>query len=130
MAGDELYYFDLKNGENEASWAALTTSGKSPGKRYGHTLCCVHPNIILFGGNTGSSPSNDVYIISLSSKHNNSFTWNNPPWTAAVKASKPMCSSAAGLAILALEYTICVPASSTGWCNDGSGDFVQMVCSC
>lgn len=39
-------------------------------------MCCIHPNIILFGGNTGSAPSNDVYIISLSSKNLNSFCWN------------------------------------------------------
>ena len=76
LAGEELYYFDLKNGEEEATWTILNTTGKGPGKRYGHTLCCIYPYVILFGGNTGSSPSNDVYIISLGSSNTTSFQWN------------------------------------------------------
>lgn len=66
---------DLKSGDKEASWTALSTSGKSPGKRYGHTLCCIFPNIIVFGGNTGSAPSNDVFLINLNNETNNSFVW-------------------------------------------------------
>jgi protein phosphatase len=71
-----LFYLDLKNGDEDASWTSLNTSGKSPGKRYGHTLCCIFPNIILFGGNTGSAPSNDVYIINLNQEINNYFIWS------------------------------------------------------
>lgn len=71
--------------------------------------------------NAGATCANCIY---------NSNVWNNPPWTPAVKASKPMCSSAAGMAIMSLEFTGCVPSSTTGWCYDGSGDFIQMVCSC
>lgn len=76
LAGEELYYFDLKNGDEDASWTALNTSGKGPGKRYGHTLCCIYPHVILFGGNTGNATSNDVYIVSLNSSGSNPFIWN------------------------------------------------------
>lgn len=72
LASDDLYFLNLKNGEDEALWSIITTQGKSPSKRYGHTLCCINPYIVLFGGNTGTSPSNEVFIISL---ENTPFTW-------------------------------------------------------
>lgn len=72
MAGDELYLFDLKNKEEEATWSVIPTSGKTPGRRYGHTLCFLKPYIIVFGGNTGSQPTNDVWIINLDKAP---FTW-------------------------------------------------------
>ena len=65
LAGEELFYLDMKGGETEASWTVLSTSGKGPGKRYGHTLCSILHNVILFGGNTGQDPSNEVFIINL-----------------------------------------------------------------
>lgn len=73
LANDELFFFDLKNGEEEAHWNSLSTQGKSPGKRYGHTLCSISTyTVVLYGGNTGISPSNDVFIITLQSEP---FTW-------------------------------------------------------
>lgn len=73
LANDDLYFFDLKNGEEEAQWSLLNTQGKSPGKRYGHTICLISSyTVVLFGGNTGVSPSNDVFIITLQSEP---FTW-------------------------------------------------------
>lgn len=63
LASDELFILDLKNGDEESEWRILTTSGKTPGKRYGHTICYTKPNVIVFGGNTGSQPLNDVWTI-------------------------------------------------------------------
>lgn len=68
LAGDELYILDHKVKDEEANWSTwsvIPTSGKSPGKRYGHTLCYLKPYIVLFGGNTGSAPANDTWIINL-----------------------------------------------------------------
>jgi protein phosphatase len=73
LASDELFHFDLKNGEDEASWNIIPTIGKTPGKRYGHTLCYIKPYIVIFGGNTGTQPSNDVWIITL---ENSPFQWS------------------------------------------------------
>ena len=35
----------------------------------------VMHNVILFGGNTGNSPSNDVFILNLSIENNSIYTW-------------------------------------------------------
>jgi protein phosphatase len=68
-----LFHFDLKNGEEESTWNVIPTTGKTPGRRYGHTMCYLKPYIVVFGGNTGSQPSNDVWIITLESSP---FQWS------------------------------------------------------
>ena len=65
LASDELYILDLKNGDEDSDWTILPTTGKTPGKRYGHTLCYIKPYVIVFGGNTGSQPLNDVWTIQI-----------------------------------------------------------------
>jgi len=60
-----MFMLDLKNGDDEASWNIIATVGKTPGKRYGHTLAFLKPYAIVFGGNTGTQPVNDVWIMSL-----------------------------------------------------------------
>jgi len=72
LAGDELFLLDLKNKEEDATWTMIPTTGKTPGKRYGHTLCYSKPHIILFGGNLGSQPANDTWIINL---EKTTFSW-------------------------------------------------------
>ncbi len=75
LAGDELYLFDHKVKDEEANWSTwsiIPTTGKSPGKRYGHTLSFMKPYIVLFGGNTGSQPANDTWILNL---EKSPFTW-------------------------------------------------------
>ena len=65
LASDDLYILDLKAGDEDADWTILPIQGRTPGKRYGHTLCYIKPYIIVFGGNTGSQPLNDVWTIQL-----------------------------------------------------------------
>ncbi len=72
LAPDELYLFDLKSGEEDANWIVIPVTGKSPGKRYGHTLCYMKPFIVIFGGNSGNKPENDVWIITL---EKTPFSW-------------------------------------------------------
>lgn len=36
-------------------------------------MCFVKPYIVIFGGNTGSQPTNDVWMITLET---NQFVWN------------------------------------------------------
>lgn len=50
----------------------IPTVGTTPGKRYGHTMCFLKPYIIVFGGNTGTQPSNDVWMITLDTTQ---FSW-------------------------------------------------------
>ena len=75
LASDELYLFDHKVKDEDANWSTwsvIPVTGKTPGKRYGHSLCYLKPHIILFGGNTGTQPVNDTWILSL---EKSPFTW-------------------------------------------------------
>lgn len=108
LASDELYYLDLNKGDDDANWTALSTTGTGPGQRYGHTLCCIYPHIIVFGGNTGSAPSNEVYIINIKNESNNIFVWqkldipsNNSP-IARVYHAASVCTKghASGMMII------------------------------
>lgn len=56
---------DLSNGENNCKWIILPTTGCSPGKRYGHTMCYMKPYLIVFGGNIGSKITNDICLINI-----------------------------------------------------------------
>jgi protein phosphatase len=58
-----LYLLDLKNGEQNAEWIIVPVKGQTPGRRYGHTLVYLKPYLILFGGNYGNEPVNDVWIF-------------------------------------------------------------------
>ena len=49
----------------EANWNEINTEGEKPGRRYGHTLCFNKPNLILFGGSTGSKNINETWILDL-----------------------------------------------------------------
>ena len=55
----------IKNNENNPHWIIIPTQGASPGKRYGHTIVFFKPFLIIFGGNTGTIPVNDVWILNV-----------------------------------------------------------------
>ena len=56
---------DLSNGEDNCRWITLPSSGTSPGKRYGHTMCYMKPYIVIFGGNVGNRITNDIWLINI-----------------------------------------------------------------
>jgi hypothetical protein len=39
--------------------------GQTPGRRYGHTICFAKPYLLVFGGNTGTEPVNDVWVLNV-----------------------------------------------------------------
>ncbi len=39
--------------------------GSTPGRRYGHSIIFAKPHLLVFGGNTGSEPVNDVWCLSV-----------------------------------------------------------------
>ena len=55
----------MKDSEDQGIWKKIPVIGKTPGKRYGHSLAFMKPYFVLFGGNINSHVSNDVWIISL-----------------------------------------------------------------
>lgn len=96
LASDDLYVLDLKSGDEEANWTILPTNGKTPGKRYGHTMCYIKPCIIVFGGNTGSQPLNDVWTIQLEKMP---FTWTKIEMVDSQSYPSPRVYHACGLCL-------------------------------
>ena len=63
LVSDDLYMLDARNGEDLAHWMTIPVIGKTPGRRYGHTMVYIKPHIVVFGGNTGSGPVNDLWTL-------------------------------------------------------------------
>ena len=74
MAQDTLFLLDLRLGEEKATWIVVPINGTPPGKRYGHSLNFYRPNLMVFGGNTGNEPVNDVWILNVEKAP---FVWVN-----------------------------------------------------
>ena len=74
LAEDELWVFQLrKDNEDFGFWKKILTYGKSPGKRYGHTLSYLNPIFILFGGSCNYQLLNDVWVIDIKNTNPNWF---------------------------------------------------------
>jgi protein phosphatase len=54
---------DLK--DNIGVWNPINITGKTPGKRYGHSLSYAKPYLIVFGGNTGDKSVNDCWVLNV-----------------------------------------------------------------
>ena len=65
LASDDLYLLDLRNGEQMAQWMIVPVIGQTPGRRYGHTIVFNKPYLLVFGGNTGTEPVNDVWCLNV-----------------------------------------------------------------
>lgn len=63
LASDELFHLDLR--DRIGIWNIINVSGRSPGKRYGHTMTFSKPNLIVFGGNIGDRTVNDCWLINI-----------------------------------------------------------------
>lgn len=64
LSSDELYLLDLRRDKN-LSWITVPTTGRSPGRRYGHSMISCKPNLIVIGGNDGQQASNDVWFLNV-----------------------------------------------------------------
>lgn len=104
LASDDLFLLDMRNGEEEATWMIVPVVGSTPGRRYGHTIVFAKPHLLVFGGNTGSEPVNDVWCLSVEKAP---FSWtklncgtNVPP--VRVYHSAALCStgSATGMMVI------------------------------
>lgn len=63
LASDDLFHLDLR--DRVGVWNIINVSGRSPGKRYGHTMTFSKPNLIVFGGNVGDRTVNDCWLINI-----------------------------------------------------------------
>lgn len=73
LASDDLYLLDMRNGEDMAQWMIVPVVGSTPGRRYGHTIIFSKPHLLVYGGNTGAEPVNDVWCLSVERAP---FSWN------------------------------------------------------
>lgn len=74
LASDDLYLLDLRNGDAAAQWMIVPVVGRTPSRRYGHSIVFSKPNLLVFGGNTGTEPVNDVWCLNVDKAP---FTWEN-----------------------------------------------------
>ena len=51
LASDDLFHLDIREGYGV--WNTINVVGKTPGRRYGHTLSYSKPYLVVFGGNIG-----------------------------------------------------------------------------
>jgi len=65
LVSDDLYLLDLRNGDAAAQWMIVPVVGKTPGRRYGHTIVFSKPYLLVFGGNTSSENLNDVWCLNV-----------------------------------------------------------------
>jgi protein phosphatase len=63
LASDHLYQLEFK--ENLGVWSTVQTTGRTPGKRYGHIMCYAKPYLVVFGGNTAEKSVNDCWVLNI-----------------------------------------------------------------
>ncbi|XP_953085.1 serine/threonine phosphatase, putative [Theileria annulata] len=76
-----LFLLDLRR-DKQLSWIIVPTTGRSPGRRYGHTMVFSKPNLILIGGNDGQMPSNDVWVLNV---EQSPFSWNEVTFSPTIQ---------------------------------------------
>lgn len=108
--------------------------GRTPSRRYGHTIVFSKPYLLVFGGNTGTEPVNDVWCLNVDKAP---FTWENlrvtsqdKPCVRAYHASA-LCTtgSASGMMVTFGGRTADQSALKDTWGlrrhRDGRWDWVQ-----
>lgn len=73
LVDNELYLLKLASNETNGKWVKVPINGAKPEPRYGHTMIFFKPYIIVFGGNIGNDPANDVWALSIDKSP---FVWN------------------------------------------------------
>jgi hypothetical protein len=104
LASDDLYLLDLRTGDQAAQWMIVPVVGRTPGRRYGHTIVFSKPYLLVFGGNTGTEPVNDVWCLNVDKAP---FTWaqldvsgkDQPPVRAYHSSSLCNTGSASGMMV-------------------------------
>ena len=73
LAPDVLHCLDLTKGIGNCYWYDIKSIGRTPGKRYGHSMAYLYPNIFIFGGNLGNNLSNDVWTFNVEDSTKNEW---------------------------------------------------------
>jgi len=133
LSSDDLILLDFRNGDEKATWQSLGVIGVTPGRRYGHSLVYYKPFLLVFGGNTGNEPVNDVWALNL---EKSPLVWNkidtkseSPPARVYHSASVCTVGSAAGMMVVFGGRTTDGSALADTWGfrrhRDGRWDWVK-----
>lgn len=95
-----MYLLDLRSGDKGAQWMIVPVVGNTPGRRYGHTITFSKPYLLVYGGNTGTEPVNDVWCLNVDKAP---FSWHKLETTGEVPAVRVYHSAA-----------LCISGSATG----------------
>lgn len=79
IAKEQLYHMKVNEATMQAQWSEVKTGNDKPKARYGHSLVYSRPNLILFGGSTGTDTLNDVWMLNLVARN---FVWERIHFTA------------------------------------------------
>eukprot|EP00826_Nyctotherus_ovalis_P053268 TRINITY_DN6896_c0_g1_i26.p1 TRINITY_DN6896_c0_g1~~TRINITY_DN6896_c0_g1_i26.p1 ORF type:complete len:746 (-),score=105.30 TRINITY_DN6896_c0_g1_i26:17-2254(-) len=132
FAPDDLRLLDLQQGEDQAQWVKVPVAGKTPGKRYGHSMTLCKPYLYLFGGNTGTVPANDLWCVNVEEP----FTWAKvqcssecPPVRVYHSAAECLSGSAARMLMIFGGRTVDQSTLNDTWGlrrnSDGTCDWVK-----
>lgn len=73
LVDNELYLLKLSNTDTNGKWVKVPVDGQKPTSRYGHSMVFFKPFIIVTGGNIGSEPSREVWMLST---EKSPFNWS------------------------------------------------------
>lgn len=73
LADNNLYLLKITHSEPNGKWVLVPVDGVLPSKRYGHVMVFLKPYIIVFGGNIGNEPNNEVWTLSIDKAP---FSWS------------------------------------------------------
>lgn len=73
LADNSLYLLKITQSEPNGKWVLVPVDGVLPSKRYGHAMVFIKPYIVVFGGNIGNEPNNEVWTLSIDKAP---FSWS------------------------------------------------------
>ena len=65
LTDDNLYLLKMSSSEPSGRWVCVPVEGPRPAARYGHAMVFLKPFIVVFGGNIGNEPNNEVWTLSI-----------------------------------------------------------------
>lgn len=63
LSSEDLHLLDVQ--QESSQWIVVKVSGPTPGRRYGHTMAFIKPQLVVFGGNNGSQAECDIWTMDV-----------------------------------------------------------------
>jgi len=62
LSSEDLHLLDVQQG---SQWMVVKVTGPTPGRRYGHSMTFIKPQLVVFGGNNGSQAECDIWTMDV-----------------------------------------------------------------